>query len=111
MFSEESIKKAFQRQNGRCALCGKRLVLSHRTEGQVGAWAPCCLKQKNTNSPQSVRNYVLLCINRPDCHGKIAHNGNAGQPDHVIAIHLPYLNGSSQSIRTYPGYLDELLLI
>lgn len=68
MAFNENIKWfTYERQEGRCALCGKEIAWDNRTKGQKGAWQAHHINKDNIDDrPQ---NCVLLCINEPDnCH-------------------------------------------
>lgn len=74
MFSDEIRERAFYRQNGRCGLCGKQLVLVNYMKGHRGAYNAHHVN--GNNEDHRLSNCVCLCINEPDsCHLE-AHCGD-----------------------------------
>lgn len=65
----------FDRQGGRCALCGKALVRANFDKGDRGAWHAHHIDgdwQYN-----ALANCAVVCINNPEnCHLNVAHGGN-----------------------------------
>jgi len=72
-FSADTVKKAWDRQGGRCAVCNKKLVWSNRTKGKRGSWQPHHRKPRKDGGTDTLGNCVLLCTN---CHLKVGHGGN-----------------------------------
>jgi len=82
--------KAFNRQNGLCGLCKKRLTYGNYEKGDKGAWHAHHINGNNTDHRLS--NCVCLCINEPkNCHLEAHHCNFAG--DYVIPKNSFYLNG------------------
>ncbi|MGB2798901.1 MAG: HNH endonuclease signature motif containing protein [Dehalococcoidia bacterium] len=75
-FSTEITDRAWDRQYGKCAYCGKRLNKKNRNEGETGAWHPHHRKPEKKGGSNKLRNCAILCINEPEkCHFKIGHGG------------------------------------
>jgi len=75
-FSEDTIWRAWDRQDGHCAVCGKRLVDYNRDQGTYGAWHAHHRKPLSHDGTDSLRNCVLLCVNYPEsCHFAVGHGG------------------------------------
>lgn len=68
VFSEEVKTKAFERENGCCQLCGKKLVFKNRgNSGGRGAWEAHHKKPVSEGGSDLLRNCMILCI---ECHRK-----------------------------------------
>lgn len=75
-FPERVIEDAWNRQGGRCAYCGKWLARANREGGETGAWHPHHRKPTSKDGTDSLRNCVILCVNKPEhCHWEIGHGG------------------------------------
>ena len=72
-FSVEVRERAWYRQGGLCAACGKELVFENCERGYRGAWHP---HHRDPEGTDTLRNFVILCINPPNCHLNIGHDGN-----------------------------------
>jgi len=75
-FSWDVIERAWDRQGGLCAGCGKTLVWDNKDRGTRGAWQAHHRKPISYEGSDYLSNCVLLCINTPCCHLNIGHNGN-----------------------------------
>lgn len=75
-FSEDTIERAWKRQGGRCAACGKRLVWDNRERGEWGAWHPHHKLPRGYEGTDYLSNCAILCINPPNCHLNIGHGGS-----------------------------------
>jgi len=65
----------FDKQCGKCALCGKRLVRANYNRGHRGAWNAHHIDGNPRNSVMS--NCAAVCINPPEnCHLNVAHDGH-----------------------------------
>jgi hypothetical protein len=68
-------EERFKRQGGRCALCGKRLVLENYEKGEENAWASHHIDGDSSNNV--IDNCAVVCINEPEnCHLNSAHTGD-----------------------------------
>ena len=84
-FPATIIKRAWKRQGGRCAACGKRLRPS---EG----WHAHHRKPDSREGTETLRNCVILCTNQPNCHYYIGHGGMGWDNRNPLSDHeLPYL--------------------
>ena len=64
-FTEEVIKKAWERANKRCENCGKQLAWDNHEEGQWGAWEAHHITSKSEGGSGELSNCRILCL---DCH-------------------------------------------
>jgi len=97
-FSEAVITEAWERQNGRCAACGKQLSSQNRQSGQRGAWQPHHIRPVAFDGLGTLENCVVLCVSRPeDCHRRVGHQGHFGQgavpSDEALIEMYPYYHG------------------
>ena len=94
-FPERIQRKAWERQRGLCAYCGKTLVWAHRDQGLRGAWHAHHRKPKHHEGKNSLGNCALLCINPPkkNCHLLRGHNGNTKKRVVLYDYELRYLYG------------------
>ena len=76
---QEIAEKAFNRQNGRCGLCGYRIVWGAFVAGDSGAWHAHHADGNPTNDRLS--NCVALCVNPVDSCHLFAHHGDFDGPD------------------------------
>ena len=60
-FSEEDRKYVFNRENGHCKICHKRLVFSNRRRDLTGAWEMGHRKAYANGGTSHLRNIVALC--------------------------------------------------
>lgn len=66
MFSDETIKKAWDACKGRCEICGKKLVWDNRGDNTgKGAWEAHHKNPILKGGSDSIRNCQILCV---DCH-------------------------------------------
>lgn len=72
-FTNEEIEQAYEKTNGYCECCGKRLSwLSSRATGGRGQWEA---HHGSRYTP------VILCIGEPEnCNLNCGHNGNTQSP-------------------------------
>jgi hypothetical protein len=76
-FSEDTLDKAWERQGGKCAKCGKLLVKGNTKPGQKGAWHPHHRASQDKRGTETLRNCVIFCINpEGGCHLKVGHGGD-----------------------------------
>lgn len=89
-FSEDIIKRAWERQGGCCAACCKELVWANRDHGEKGAWHAHHRILPGLREADNLINCVLLCINPPDCHSNVGHDhGNFSYPVTLSEGKLP----------------------
>lgn len=82
---------AFDRQRGRCAMCGKNLCWENYLKKGRGAWQAHHINGKNLD--HRLRNCACLCVNQPErCHYR-AHEGDYGGDWILASTFFPYLNG------------------
>jgi hypothetical protein len=71
---QEIQEEAFDRQDGSCGLCGKRLAWPNHVNGTHGAWHAHHVN--GDPSDDRLANCVCLCVNPPKrCHW-FAHDGD-----------------------------------
>lgn len=74
-FPENIAKMRLERQDGKCAVCGKTLVWENWDKGSRGAWHAHHIDGNRRDNTLS--NCALLCINAPqNCHLKVGHSGD-----------------------------------
>ena len=73
-FSEETIRRAWERQEGHCAYCDGLMVWKNRggTLGSRGAWEAHHKKPKRAGGIDYLSNCALLHLK---CHLKYGHDG------------------------------------
>ena len=92
VFEEYVIRRAFQRQGGRCAVCGKKLSWHNRgKDDRWGAWKTHPKKPSAYGGNSYLSNCVLLCINRQNCHLYVGHSGVIGKSFMLSDRDLSYL--------------------
>lgn len=64
-FSELVIEKAWNRAEGRCEKCNKKLARDNHSEGEWGAWEAHHIKAQKDGGDDSLSNCRILCL---DCH-------------------------------------------
>ena len=64
-FSEEVVKKAWERANMCCENCGKKLVWNNHEEGERGAWEAHHITPKSHGGTGDLSNCEILCL---ECH-------------------------------------------
>ncbi|HUI30469.1 MAG TPA: hypothetical protein VLX91_09655 [Candidatus Acidoferrales bacterium] len=90
-FPEYIAQKAFKRQHGLCAMCGKTLVKSHRKPSLKGAWQPHHVN--GDSKDHRLANCACLCLNPPErCHLE-AHDGDYGCDTILASTFFDYWNG------------------
>lgn len=88
-FSAVVIRKAWDRQDGLCAACGKTLVFENYEKGNRGAWHA---HHREPSGGDSLGNCAILCVNPPEnCHLLVGHVGNFRQSAMLYDYDLPYL--------------------
>lgn len=93
-FSIDTKWDAFDRQNARCAGCGKSLVWENTEPGLRGAWHAHHRLPISYNGTDSLRNCAILCINYPDnCHLYVGHNGDYKYHNPLNEDKAPFLYG------------------
>lgn len=62
-FTEDVIRNAFEKVNGYCQICGKKLVYNNRgsTEGR-GGWEAEHIKPVSEGGNDTIRNCMILCM-------------------------------------------------
>ncbi len=90
--SDNSIEfAAFDRQRGRCGLCGKFLAQDNFEPSAWGAWTAHHVNGDPTDN--RLGNCVCLCVNKPEsCHLK-AHHGDFAGEYLLPKSEFPYWNG------------------
>ena len=103
-FPTQVIKNAWIRQGGRCGACGKELALDNREPGEVGAWHAHHRKPPCEGGGDTLRNCVILCTNKPNCHFNIGHGGLSTEHYEPMSdFELPYLYaGRDVSVNRIP---------
>lgn len=91
MFSWDTIERAWDRQGGVCAGCGKTLVWANRDYGTRGAWHAHHRKPVVYDGSDYLSNCVLLCVNPPNCHLYLGHGGDYANRVVLHDENLPYL--------------------
>ena len=93
-FSYDTRERAWARQDGLCAHCGKRLVKGHYRRGTWGAWHAHHRVPERMQGSSYLGNCVLLCVNPPEnCHLHFGHRGNYSNRVVLHYDDLPYLRG------------------
>jgi 5-methylcytosine-specific restriction endonuclease McrA len=70
VFTEDIVKNAFDRVNGYCQTCGKKLVFNSRgNTGARGAWEARHIKPVSEGGKDEVRNCAIFCM---ECYNKPA---------------------------------------
>jgi 5-methylcytosine-specific restriction endonuclease McrA len=72
-FSKDTVSRAFKRQGGRCAYCGKKL--SNYPYSGSGSWEAHHRISVSHGGSDSLGNCVILCIRGYNCHLNIGHSG------------------------------------
>ena len=91
-FSKEVVAAAWNRQDGKCAYCGKTLIFRNRDTGEFGAWQTHHRKPKHLGGTDTLHNCVIFCINPPNCHFNIGHGGISWEHYEPLSdSQLPYL--------------------
>ena len=92
-FRESTVEKAWERQKGLCAYCGKRLVRANHDKGSSGGWHAHHRKPVSHGGQHSLGNCALLCINPPNCHLHRGHKGYTKKRVVLYDYELRYLYG------------------
>jgi len=70
VFSEDVVKNAFDKVNGYCQICGKKLIFNSRGNAEArGAWEARHIKPVSEGGKDEVRNCMVLCM---ECYDKPA---------------------------------------
>jgi len=79
-FAPQEVERAFDRADGRCECCGKKLAYgSSRRAGGRGAW------EAHHGSRSSA---VVLCTSEPEsCHLNCGHDGDYRNPGITPRVH------------------------
>lgn len=73
-FSEDVIRRAWKRQEGRCGACDRLMVWENRNKrGSRGAWQAHHQKPVKDGGTDYLSNCVLLHMS---CHLKVGHGGD-----------------------------------
>ncbi len=65
-FSEDTKRRAFERANGRCEICGKQLVFGNRgRNGGRGSWEAHHKRPRSEGGSDTIKNCMVLCY---QCH-------------------------------------------
>ncbi len=84
-FTEDVVRNAFEKVNGYCQICGKKLIYANRGNALGrGGWDAKHIKPVSEGGKDEVRNCMILCM---DCMEKL---------------------GSSTPEKTPPGSVDIL---
>lgn len=101
-FSDDVVSRAWERQGGLCAYCGKKLARESRDKGSRGAWHAHHRKARVEEGTDYLHNCVLFCINEPEnCHLNIGHDGDYDRNPIINDSELKYL---------YAGKEDECFI-
>ena len=92
-FLRDTRERAWVRQDGLCAHCGKRLVKANYLRGTWGAWHAHHRVPERLGGSNYLSNCVLLCVNPPNCHLEVGHGGNYSNRVVIHNEELPYLQG------------------
>lgn len=88
---QEIQERAFQRQHGRCGLCGDRLTWGACVAGDSGAWHAHHVDGDPTNDRLS--NCVALCVDPTDSCHLYAHHGDFAGNLVIPKSDYPFWNG------------------
>ena len=85
-FTEDTKRNAFERANGCCEICGKRLVFGNRgRNGGRGSWEAHHKKPKSEGGTDTLRNCMILCY---QCHQQpqkaVSRKSKNQSPDDII---------------------------
>lgn len=98
-FSADVIRGAWDRQEGRCASCGKKLVWANRSKKRSqGAWQAHHIRPVSYGGTDGKRNCAILCINGRNCHWNVGHKRDYSRRVPMSEDTLPHL---------YRGSYDE----
>lgn len=106
-FSEDVIERAWGRQGGRCAACGKRLAWDNRYWGERGAWHPHHKLLESYGGTAYLNNCAILCINPPNCHLNVGHGGDWSRHVPLSEENLPYFRYGELS--DWERYVHKLM--
>lgn len=67
-FSEETLHKVWEKQNGRCLKCNKLLVWKNRGNGERGCWEAHHSKLRSDGGTNHMNNCNIMCCN---CHKSV----------------------------------------
>ncbi|MFA5078651.1 MAG: hypothetical protein WC541_04095 [Dehalococcoidia bacterium] len=107
-FPDNLIRKAWQRQGGKCARCGKKLLTANKEQGTVGVWH--AHPKRCDMGYDLFDNCVLLCTDLPEnCHFNIGHMGHHMYTYAVLEDYdLPFLYAGTTYKRVGREYRDRL---
>lgn len=91
-FTSDVVRRAWIRQGGLCAHCGKGLVWDGRDQSGMGSWHAHHRKPEAFVDGNSTRNCVILCCGHPDCHLKVGHGGDPEKRREISDAALPYFH-------------------
>lgn len=84
-FPADVVRKAWVRQGGRCAYCGKRL-------NSRSGWDTHHRKPDYLDGTETLRNCVIFCNHSPNCHFNVGHGGVSWMHyEPLNDAELPYL--------------------
>lgn len=92
-FPEDVVDRAWERQNGLCAACGKRLEPNNRGRQNRAAWEPHHRVPERMQGTNYLQNCVILCTTLENCHLYVGHDGNYQESIILSFDELPYLRG------------------
>jgi len=91
-FSKDVVAAAWNRQDGKCAYCGKTLVFKNRDKEEFGSWQTHHRKPKHIDGTDTLQNCVIFCSNLPNCHFNVGHGGISWEHYEPLSdSQLPYL--------------------
>jgi len=99
-FSDETIRQAYERQGGRCAACGDKLLLP--LWNTHPGWDAHHIVPASRGGGNGLENCVLLCSKGNNCHLHIGHNGDWSNFVPVNTGDLPFL------VHTGRSWIDSL---
>ncbi|MDE2519587.1 MAG: HNH endonuclease [Methanocorpusculum sp.] len=89
-FSQETIDKTWEKQEGHCLGCGKQLVKKNRGRQGRGCWEAHHSKARQDDGTGHTNNCVILCCS---CHKKIHPKDKDGNTRTLSIRELQELNG------------------
>ena len=91
-FPGDVVRRAWIRQGGLCAHCGKGLSWGDRDKVGMGAWHAHHRKPESFIDGNSIANCIILCTNHPNCHLKVGHSGSPDKRAQISDTLLPYMH-------------------
>jgi hypothetical protein len=89
-FPEDITRRAFDRQGGRCGLCGKPILWPLAESAGKGAWHAHHANGDDTD--HRLENCVCLCLSKPRCNAR-AHEQDFGKNEILFDLDYPHRNG------------------